>query len=112
MLMYCYLLFVVSKQLHGVLQYFPLRNVTYLIAFRSHYISRSLQARYDQAGPLYKRALAIREKSLGRDHPDMAEPLNNRAVFLHDQVRAFRIFQEIPCGARLHYRVVLAICRS
>jgi tetratricopeptide (TPR) repeat protein len=28
------------------------------------------QGRYEQAEPLYKRALAIREKVLGREHPD------------------------------------------
>ena len=30
------------------------------------------QGRYAEAEPLYKRALAIREKALGPDHPDVA----------------------------------------
>ena len=30
------------------------------------------QGRYADAEPLYKRALAIREKALGPDHPDVA----------------------------------------
>lgn len=37
------------------------------------------QARYGDSEPLYKRALAIREKTLGRDHPDVAQSLNNLA---------------------------------
>ena len=36
-----------------------------------------------EAEPLYKRSLAIREKALGPDHPDVANSLNNLAVALH-----------------------------
>ena len=39
------------------------------------------QGRYADAEPLYKRALAIREKALGPDHPDVATSLNNLASF-------------------------------
>ena len=35
--------------------------------------------RHEQALPLYQRALAIREKALGPDHPDTATSLNNLA---------------------------------
>ena len=42
------------------------------------------QGRYAEAEPLYKRALAIREKALGPDHPDVALSLNNLA-FLYDK---------------------------
>jgi tetratricopeptide (TPR) repeat protein len=42
------------------------------------------QGRYADAEPLYKRALAIREKTLGPDHPDVAQSLNNLAL-LYDQ---------------------------
>ena len=38
------------------------------------------QGRYADAEPLYKRALAISEKALGPDHPDVATSLNNLAV--------------------------------
>ncbi|MDM8561902.1 tetratricopeptide repeat protein [Candidatus Marithioploca araucensis] len=38
---------------------------------------------YDQAKPLYERALAIREKVFGKEHPDVAESLNNLAA-LHE----------------------------
>ncbi|MCH9020758.1 MAG: CHAT domain-containing protein, partial [Proteobacteria bacterium] len=37
------------------------------------------QGRYEAAEPLYKRALAVREKALGPDHPDVATSLNNLA---------------------------------
>ena len=42
-------------------------------------------AAYTQARPLYERALAIREKVLGPDHPDTAASLNNLACLLQDQ---------------------------
>ena len=34
---------------------------------------------YAKAEPLYQRALKIREKALGPDHPDTATALNNLA---------------------------------
>ena len=37
------------------------------------------QGRYADAEPLFKRALAIQEKVLGPDHPDVAVSLNNLA---------------------------------
>ncbi len=41
------------------------------------------QGRYGQAEPLYEKALALRRKLLGEDHPDVAHSLNNLA-FLYD----------------------------
>ena len=38
------------------------------------------QENYAEAEPLYRRALAIREKTLGPDHPDTAASLNNLAL--------------------------------
>lgn len=46
-----------------------------------------LQGKYDEADPLYLRAIAITEKALGPDHPSLAESLNNRAELLTAQVR-------------------------
>jgi tetratricopeptide (TPR) repeat protein len=37
------------------------------------------QGHYAEAEPLYKRSLAIREKTLGPEHPDVATSLNNLA---------------------------------
>jgi tetratricopeptide (TPR) repeat protein len=43
--------------------------------------------RYADAEPLYKRALAIWEKALGPDHPDVAQSLNNLADLYSAQGR-------------------------
>jgi tetratricopeptide (TPR) repeat protein len=40
------------------------------------------KALYAQVEPLYRRALAIDEKSLGPDHPDVARAVNNLALLL------------------------------
>jgi hypothetical protein len=43
-----------------------------------------------RSGPpeqLHKRSLAIREKALGPDHPDVANSLNNMASLYHAQGR-------------------------
>ncbi|MCP4546536.1 MAG: tetratricopeptide repeat protein, partial [bacterium] len=45
------------------------------------------QGKYANAEPLYKRALAMREKALGPQHPDVAQILNNLV---------FRSKQRIP----------------
>ena len=44
------------------------------------------QGKYDDAEPLYKRALTIREEVLGPDHPEVASSLNNLATLLASQV--------------------------
>ena len=44
-----------------------------------------VQGKYGEAEPLYRRALAIREKSLGSDHPQVATSLNNLAGLYHGQ---------------------------
>ncbi len=36
-----------------------------------------LRGKYEQAEPLHKRALFIREEALGQNHPKVAESLNN-----------------------------------
>jgi Tfp pilus assembly protein PilF len=45
------------------------------------------RARYAEAEPLHQRALAIREKALGPDHPDTATSLNNLASPFYNQGR-------------------------
>ena len=42
-------------------------------------------AMYEKAEPLYQRALAVREKALGKDHPDVAISLGNLAALYHAQ---------------------------
>jgi hypothetical protein len=44
-------------------------------------------AQYEDAEPLYRRALAIDEASYGNDHPDVASDLNNLAQLLQDTNR-------------------------
>ena len=43
------------------------------------------QGKYAQAEPLYQRALAIDQKTLGPDHPDVATSLNNLALLYYNQ---------------------------
>ena len=43
------------------------------------------RVRYEEALPMYVRALAISEKSLGKDHPDVATSLNNLALLYSAQ---------------------------
>jgi tetratricopeptide (TPR) repeat protein len=58
-------------------------------------------AAYWQARPLFERALAIREKVLGPEHPDTAMSLNNLASLLYEQGDL--------AGARPLYERALAI---
>ncbi len=41
----------------------------------------------EEAEPLFKRSLNIRERVLGPDHPDVAQSLNDLAGLLVEQVR-------------------------
>ena len=43
---------------------------------------------YTEAEPLYRRALAIMEKAVGPEHPNVAASLENYAVLLHETGRA------------------------
>ncbi len=45
------------------------------------------QGHYAEAEPLHKRALAIREKALGPEHPPVAQSLNNLALLYQAQGR-------------------------
>ncbi len=47
-----------------------------------------LQGKYAEAEPLYKRSLAIREKSLGPGHPLVAQSLENYAALLRKTGRS------------------------
>ena len=47
----------------------------------------TFQGKYEEAGPLYRRSLAIKEKVYGPDHPHVATGLNNWALLLCKQVR-------------------------
>ena len=47
--------------------------------------SLSKKAQYGAAQPLYQKALAIRRKVLGEDHPNTATSYNNLAAILNAQ---------------------------
>ena len=55
-----------------------------LLGFAGQYRHYALAA-YAEARPLHERALAIREKVLGAEHPDTATSLNNLALLLQAQ---------------------------
>ena len=55
------------------------------------------QGKYDQAEPLFKRSLAIREKALGPEHPDVATALESQAKILR---AAKREAEAVPMEAR------------
>ena len=50
--------------------------------------ARAMQGKYDEAGSLCEDSLAIREKLLGPEHPDVATVLQNWADCLAKTVRA------------------------
>ncbi len=52
------------------------------------------QGKYAEAEPLYKRALAIKEKALGPEHPRVAISLNNLAELYRAQDR----YEQNQCG--------------
>ena len=50
------------------------------------------QGNYDEAKPLFERAIAIGEKTLGAEHPAFATRLNNMAVLMAKQVHTTRLY--------------------
>ena len=54
------------------------KNLSYAANQLGYFLYNSAQ--YTEAEPLYKRALAIDEASLGKDHPNVATALNNLAA--------------------------------
>jgi tetratricopeptide (TPR) repeat protein len=43
------------------------------------------QGKYEEAEPLYRRAMTIRQKTLGPEHPDTAQSLSNLALLYRFQ---------------------------
>jgi tetratricopeptide (TPR) repeat protein len=65
-----------------------------------HYLATlyTTQGRYAEAEPLYKRSLAIWEKALGPDHPNVAMSLNNLAL-LYRATKREKEAQELEARA-------------
>ena len=61
-----------------------------------------VRARYAEAEPLYRRALAIWKVAPGHDHPDTAQGLNNLAVLLRIQGHLHGEAEELARGAGDH----------
>ena len=79
------------------------RRAADLLVFAGRYRQYALAA-YAQSRPLFERALVIREKVLGPEHPDTAAGLNNLATLLQAQGDL--------AGARPLYERALAICEK
>jgi tetratricopeptide (TPR) repeat protein len=63
------------------------------------------RGKYKEAEPLCKRALEIREKVLGKDHPDVAKQLNNLALLCQNQV----LYQESILLDNITYTLRLGV---
>ena len=83
---------LVLADVHAVIAYY-LRHRDEVRAY--------LKQRAEEAEALYLRALAVKEKLLGAEHPDVAMTLNNLAVF-------YKSRQKLDEAAQL-YRRALAI---
>jgi CHAT domain-containing protein/tetratricopeptide (TPR) repeat protein len=64
---------------------FGVNHVSYAIALASLADVYWRQGKYAEAEALYKRAVVIREKVLGKDHSGVADYLNNLGLILNDQ---------------------------
>ena len=51
------------------------------------------QSFLDKASPVLEEVVSARERVRGRDHPNVASALNNRAGLLQNQVRAVRFYR-------------------
>ncbi|MCH6578498.1 MAG: CHAT domain-containing protein, partial [Proteobacteria bacterium] len=60
------------------------------------------QGKYAEAEPLHKRALAIREKALGPEHPDVATSLNNLAELYKAQDKYAEALVHIRRASAIH----------
>ena len=60
------------------------------------------RGRYTDTGPLFERALAIQEKALGPEHPDLAESIDNLAM-LYNAQREYAKAESL-CGRALAIR--------
>ena len=68
------------------------------------------------AEPLCKRALEIREKVLGSDHPDVAKQLNNLALLCQNQGKYEEVERSVNLSTNKHWihqpeRCSLFLCR-
>jgi hypothetical protein len=55
---------------------------------------------------LCKRALEIREKVLGKDHPDVAKQLNNLALLCHNQVNNATLYNPLMSSNKRNLNLI------
>ena len=65
-------------------------------------------ARYTEAEPLYRRAIEIDEKTLGKDHPDVARDYNDLAALLEEPGQVCRGRAALSAGDRDRRKDLLA----
>jgi tetratricopeptide (TPR) repeat protein len=70
------------------------------------------QGNYNGAKPLYQRSLAIREKALGREHPDVAASLNNLAALYFAQDDIPRAINFLNRGSSIEDRNLALILNT
>lgn len=80
-------------------------SASYLLDQLASYRQVALGA-YSQAKPLFSRALAIREKSLGLEHPDTARSFNNLAYLSQVQRDLPAARQLFECGLAIRERTL------
>ena len=63
-----------------------------MVAFHLDNLAELLRVsnRFDEAEPLYRRALAIREESFGPDHPEVAQTLSNLGLLFGSRAAPMR----------------------
>jgi tetratricopeptide (TPR) repeat protein len=70
------------------------------------------QDRFADAEPIYKRALDIRERTVGADHPDTAASVNNLTSLYQAEGRtadALPLMERMMAGGRARLRVALPV---
>lgn len=61
------------------------------------------QSKFEDADALFVRVLGDLDANVGKEHPDYASVLNNRAGLLGIQVGAIRFFQQFLTAAIVDY---------
>ena len=67
------------------------------------------QRKHAAAALLLERSCSIRERTLGPEHPEVAQSLNNRALFLKEQVGS--LFSVRLVGLSICMKAVFPFCQ-
>src|SRR5579871_297849 len=61
---------------------------------------------YDEAEPLYRQTLVLREKALGKEHPDTLSSMNSLAILLESQGKQSKMTRD-ECSERVYSLALL-----